>query len=58
MLNGDNSCSEVRSAVAAVKSAVKLDPNSQSPKYSGHASAPSPAAASKSQAVPAGSPGK
>jgi hypothetical protein len=57
MMMGDNSKSMIDSEVAACKSAIRLDPESQKHDDSGHSSAPDPGAVDQSAAVPGGSPG-
>lgn len=54
MFEKDNSMSMVQSAASEVKSAVRLDPESQSPEYSGHESADYGSGPDKSAAGPKG----
>lgn len=58
MFTPDNSESMIQREVSSVKSAVRLDPESQKHNDSGHSSAPIPDAVDQSAAVPGGSPGK
>jgi len=58
MITPDNAASQVMSKCAAIKSAVRLDPESQYQDDDGHASAPDPGSVDQSAAVPGGSPGK
>lgn len=53
----DNSQSAINAAVNEVKSSTDLDAESQSPKYSGHESAPYGDGPKESAAKPSGSPG-
>jgi len=57
MFTPDNKEAMIQAACRECKSAVRLDPDSQSPEYSGHESAPDPGSVDQSAAVPGGSPG-